>query len=47
MSLHEEMNADMAADIKAYRCGKAVNSAALELTSWYHDKANVPKRINN
>lgn len=41
MSLHEEMNEEMAADIESYRCGKAVNSAALEPTTWYDKGAHV------
>ena len=41
MSLHEGMNEDMAAEIKAYRCGKAVNSAALESPTWYRNDAHV------
>lgn len=42
MSLHDQMNEEMAADMESYRCGKAVNSAALKSPKWYHNNANVP-----
>jgi len=45
MSLHEEMTEDMAAEIKAYRCGQAVNSAALKSTTWYDKDAHVDIKI--
>lgn len=47
MSLHEQMNEEMAAEIKAYRCGKAVNSAALKSRTWYRDDAHVDIEFSN
>ncbi len=46
MSLHQDMSEEMASAIKAYRCGGAINSAALKSNTWYHDNANVPKDLN-
>jgi hypothetical protein len=44
MSLHEEMDEESIADMKAYRCGQALDSNSLKRTNWYHD-AGVPEDI--